>query len=404
MGVGMPTGFLLLLSVLSLLAACGDGDGGGGGGGQLGTIGGVGTTSLVYVTNRGANTVSGYTINSTTGGLAAVPGSPFARVSSPSSITVSANGFFAYVTNSGSNSVMAFRVGTDGALLPVTSTPTNPNPVPTGVNPVAAMLSPDTEFLYVANTGSDTVTAFGIGPGGELTPIPQAGSALNPISTEGTAPRGIAVAPDGRFLYVANSGSNNVTAYSIGATGLLTLVPPTASNPNPVSTDGTTPRGIAVARGGRFLYVANSGSNNVTAFSIGGTGLLTPVPSTGPSPNPVSVAGTAPNDIIISSNGQFLYTANGGGNVSAFAIVGSGLLSLMPASGNSLNPTAAGTAPAGVTISPDGKFLYVANGGGNVSAYQVAVETGVLSPLSPLMGSPFPAGTSPSSIAAPGRP
>ncbi|MDH4329528.1 MAG: lactonase family protein, partial [Nitrospira sp.] len=106
----------------------------------------------------------------------------------------------------------------------------------------------------------------------------------------------------------------------------------------------------------------------------------------------------------ISSNGQFLYAANGGGNVSAFAIMGSGLLSLIPASGNSLNPTAAGTAPAGVTISPDGKFLYVANGGGNVSAYQVAVETGVLSPLSPLMGSPFPAGTSPSSIAAPGRP
>jgi DNA-binding beta-propeller fold protein YncE len=159
-----------------------------------------------------------------------------------------------------------------------------------------------------------------------------------------------------------------------------------------------------MATNGRVLYVANSGSNTVTAFSIGGTGLLTLVPSTGANPNPISVGGTAPNDLTVSSDGQFLYTANGGGNVTAFTIGGSGLLSLIPASGNILNPTVAGTAPAAVTVSPNGQFLYVANGGGNVSTYQTAAQTGALSPLSPLLGNPFPAGTSPSGIAIPGRP
>jgi 6-phosphogluconolactonase (cycloisomerase 2 family) len=181
-------------------------------------------------------------------------------------------------------------------------------------------------------------------------------------------------------------------------------VPSTASNPNPISTGGTTPRAMAVAPGGRFLYAANRGSNNVTVFSIGAAGLLTLVPSTGANPNPISVGGTAPNDLTVSSDGQFLYTANGGGNVTAFTIGGSGLLSLIPASGNILNPTVAGTAPAAVTVSPNGQFLYVANGGGNVSTYQIAAQTGALSPLSPLLGNPFPAGTSPSGIAIPGRP
>ena len=46
-------------------------------------------------------------------------------------------------------------------------------------------------------------------------------------------------------VYVANSGSNNVTAFTIGTGGVLTLVPSTGGNPNPV-TVGTTPKGIAV--------------------------------------------------------------------------------------------------------------------------------------------------------------
>jgi 6-phosphogluconolactonase (cycloisomerase 2 family) len=55
-----------------------------------------------------------------------------------------------------------------------------------------------------------------------------------------------------------------------------------------------------------------------------------------------------------------------------------------------------------VTVSPNGSFLYVANGGSNnVSAFTINSSTGVLAAVA---GSPFSAGTTPSGIATPGRP
>jgi 6-phosphogluconolactonase (cycloisomerase 2 family) len=212
------------------------------------------------------------------------------------------------------------------------------------------------------------------------------------------------ISPNGQFLYVSSSTSNVITVFQIGASGLLTLVPATGANQNPISAGGTAPKSIRISPNGSFLYVANSGSNTVTAFQIGTNGLLTLAPATAGNPNPISVGGTAPNGIIVSSNGQFLYSANGGGNVTTFTIGGGGLLTLVPQSSGNLNPIGAGTNPAAVTLSPDGQVLFVANGGGTVSSYTIATATGLLVPVNPLLGNPFRAGTGPSSIATPGRP
>lgn len=395
--------FALSMCVLLAGSGCGDEDGGGGGG--FGAIGGVGTTSIVYVANRGSDDVSGYSINPTTGTLTAIAGSPFPQIADPSAIAVSSNGFFAFVTNAGaSNTVTAFRVATDGRLLRVPSTQSNPNPAPVGMDPVALAISPNNQFVYVANRGSDTVTAFSIEDAGALMLAPQTGSATNPVSVQGDAPSCVTISPNGQFLYVSSSTSNNVTVFQIGASGLLTLVPATGTNPNPVSTGGTAPKNIGMSPNGSSLYVANSGSNTLTAFQIGSNGLLTQVPTTAGNPNPISVGGTAPNGIIVSSNGQFLYSANGGGNVTTFTIGGGGLLTLVPPSSGNLNPVPAGTNPVAVTLSPDGHVLFVANGGGTVSSYTIATATGLLVPVNPLLGNPFRAGTSPSGIATPGRP
>jgi 6-phosphogluconolactonase len=57
-----------------------------------------------------------------------------------------------------------------------------------------------------------------------------------------------------QFVYVANASSNNVSAYSIGASGALIPVPgsPFAA--------GTQPQSVAVDPTGRFAYVANLGA------------------------------------------------------------------------------------------------------------------------------------------------
>ncbi|MDH4084737.1 MAG: lactonase family protein [Nitrospira sp.] len=402
---------LVWLTLCMLLApGCGDGGGeggiGGGGTSGLGTIGGgEGTAASVYVTNTGSNDVSAYSINQSTGGLAVISGSPFVDVPAPSAIALSSNGFFAYIANGRTNKVTAFRIGTNGALLLGASTPDTPNPASVGTAPRALAISRDSRFLYVANSGSDTVTGFSIGAAGVLTLVPQTTGNPNPVSAGGLSPVALAMSSTGRVLYVANSTSSTITTFQVESSGLLTQVPQAGPGTNPISTNVAGPTALAMSPNGQFLYVTNSASNTVTAFRVETSGLLTLIPPTGSTPNPVSTGGTTPNSIAVVRNGVHLYIANGGGTVSAFTIGSNGLLALVPASGTVQNPTptlVAGSTPTALTISQDGQFLYVANSGGTVSAYTIASDSGTLIPLTQLLGNPFRTGTNPSAIAVSG--
>src|SRR5262249_50435556 len=98
--------------------------------------------------------------------------------------------------------------------------------------------------------------------------------------------------------------------------------------------------------------------------------------------------------------GGFVYVANCGspcdaahpGSVSAYTIDGA-TGALTPVAGS---PFPAGEGSLSVGVDPSGQFVYVGNSGsGDVSAYRIAA-TGALTPID---GSPFPAGTNPSSVA-----
>jgi YVTN family beta-propeller protein len=69
------------------------------------------------------------------------------------------------------------------------------------------------------------------------------------------------VDPAGKFAYVTNSGSNDVSMYTIDATtGALTSMGTIAAGTDPVS--------VAVDPAGKFAYVTNSGSNDVSMYTI----------------------------------------------------------------------------------------------------------------------------------------
>ena len=88
---------------------------------------------------------------------------------------------------------------------------------------------------------------------------------------------------------------------------------------------------------------------------------------------------------------EFAYVANQGGNVSAYRIGANGALT--PLAGS---PFTAGIDPLSVAVDPLGRFVYVANRtSDNVSAYRIDAN-GVLTPVP---GSPFPAGDIPDSVA-----
>ena len=82
------------------------------------------TPKFAYVVNAcistsdcSAGNVSAYTINSSTGALRAVAGSPFAAGGGPYSVTVDPSGRFAYVANSGDDTVSAYTINSSTGAL-----------------------------------------------------------------------------------------------------------------------------------------------------------------------------------------------------------------------------------------------------------------------------------------------
>ena len=329
---------------------------------------------FAYVANSGSGNVSAYTINSSSGALTGVSGSPFAAATTPKAVAVDPAGKFLYVANSGSANVSAYTINSSsGALTSIGS------PFAAGTTPSSVAVDPSGRFVYVANAGSANVSAYTINSSsGALTSI--AGS---PFSA-GTTPVSLTVDPSGRFLYVANSGTNDVSGFSIDPTlGGLTSLGATVPA-------GTGPSSIVVDASGRFAFVSNSGAGTVSAYLVTATsGLLVVNPDLGSIP-----AGTTPSSVTVDPARGFVYVTNSGSNdVSIFTINPS--TGALAANGS---PVVAGTAPSSISADPSGAFAFVANSGaGNVSAYTISAS-GVLV----VNGTPAGAGTTPESVATTG--
>lgn len=66
---------------------------------------------------------------------------------------------------------------------------------------------------------------------------------------------------DPRFAFVANANDNTISVYTVNATsGFL--------RDNGYVAVGAKPSGVTVAPNGKFLYVADSGAAGVSAFSV----------------------------------------------------------------------------------------------------------------------------------------
>lgn len=182
---------------------------------------------VLYIANSKSNNISAYSIDSTTGAIAALPGSPYAAGTAPDSIvavapfqnpTTMTSPAIVVATNRGSNNVSVYLVGSGGSLAPVLG-----SPFPAGLGPAAATTVlnqplPSTsntggqDFLYVANSGSNDISAYNVDPAtGVLTPL--TGSPFK----AGTRPSSIAASnsPAPEAVFVANAGSNDMSVYGI---------------------------------------------------------------------------------------------------------------------------------------------------------------------------------------------
>src|SRR3990172_11566291 len=132
-----------------------------------------------------------------------------------------------------------------------------------------------------------------------------------------------------------------------------------------------------------FAYVVNNIDGTIFAYTINAsTGALTPVLG-----SPWG-AGFLPTSVAVDKSGTFAFVANLNGLIQ-YEIFDDGAL-------QPIFQGITGNGPLSVAVDPSGNFVYVANSGSdNVSAFTIDAS-GVLSPMA---GSPFPAGTAPISVA-----
>jgi hypothetical protein len=252
-----------------------------------------------FGTSIGAQAIGIYTINTSTGLLTAVGGSPIPlytgngstpAVVTPTGLLITPSNSYVYVSL-GSLGVQILTLGTNGALA-TGSTPSLLLPTSTSTSPSDQGLASDplSAFLFVSeiNTG---LRVLSIGTGGSLKEVSGSPYAV------GTGPTGVIVDPTGSYVYVANKGSNNISAFTLtAASGQLTGIAG-----SPFASGGLLPIALVNDNSKKFVAVINSGSNGsggnndmqVFKFDTTTNGKLDPVSTatTGTDPtNPQSIA------------------------------------------------------------------------------------------------------------------
>jgi 6-phosphogluconolactonase len=198
---------------------------------------------------------------------------------------------------------------TTGLLTAVTGSPlglyTGNASTPTVLTPTAMLITPDNAYVYVglASLGVQILT---LGSGGALS-TGSAPSLLLPYSKSSSpADYGLASDPGSKFLFVGEFNTG-LRALSIGTNGSLSEV-----SGSPYST-GTGSAGVIVDSTGSYVYVANKGSNNISGFALTATsGQLTPI-----SGSPFSSGGQLPIAFASDNTKQFLAVINSGSNGSS---------------------------------------------------------------------------------------
>jgi DNA-binding beta-propeller fold protein YncE len=269
---------------------------------------------------------------------------------------------YVYAT-SWSQTVRQYSADDAGLLSSLT-----PPAVGTGLTSTAVAASPDRRNLYVVNQGSATVSQFDIRLDGTLNP--KTPNSVVTGSTPGSAPVSLAVAPDGRHVFVVNRAEATVWTFDVDGAGALTFASSAATGPGPAQ--------IAVSPDGSSAYVTNFSGASVSQFDVSAVGALTPKdPATVP-------AGSQPAGIAVSSDGESVYATNQvpDGTIAQFSVdpANGGLEPKAPAT------VAAGTQPRGIVAAAGA--VYVTNVGSNTISQYGADGGGALSQLAPAVGAP----------------
>jgi len=271
---------------------------------------------FVFATNAPDNTISGFSIDPSTGILTLIPGSPFptgGNACQGMGLAVSPNAPFLFAMNTCSRDISSFRIGDNGALTLI-GTGTS-----TGGEGEDVKVTGDGKFLAVSLSGFRLGTAiFKIGQAGDLTPAPG-----SPFPGSPGFAGALEVNCGGDQLFVLNDGNpSSVDVFHIALDGSLTLTPPSPFLiPIPPAAGGEV--SMYLSPDEKSLFVGDVFSF-ASSFHVASDGSLTPESSFVPANGTIFMG-----HVVTDPSGKFLYGSGLLGNIAAYSIDSNAALTLL---------------------------------------------------------------------------
>ncbi len=395
-------GTVVVLVAIGMLVACG-------------SIFHRGSDGLMLVASQGSSLVQTFSFTLATGTITGIsnPTSDTTNLTCvlpgfPGQMVIDPTGTFVYMIinqaapcPNSANGILVLKVNSDGTIA--NSGTVTPDP-----NPIALTLDSTGKFLYVAEGLGATVNVYSVSSG-SLTSVPQnfilppqlgfqpsnfVALALTPTVFP-TVKNGTQIAacfqqaaPTSEFLYLVDQPNNVVWEFDVNmSTGALTVSPNMVAPGGPFLTD-QLPAGIAVDPCNRFVYVSDSLTAKLSAYTLCSSVIQGTCP--GPVPDgrlkqvagsPFSLTGTtvSPGQVAVDPLGNNVYVVDTGANhVFSFHIgpTTGAVTAGTPAS------VSTGQRPTQIAFRSDGNWMFVSNfNSGTVSQYQVTPLTGALAPL-----------------------
>lgn len=344
-----------------------------------------------------------YKINSATGGLTEISGSPFATAVGLNCIQFEPRGKFGYALGfyDGGNILKGYSRDANSGLL----TELSWSPMTVGNDPVGLAIDPLGQYLYFVNaeitSGKPTSIA-----GYAIDPSTGALTAINgmPISVANTT-TAVAIEPLGNYAYVSHGGGNTVDQYKIDrSTGTLTLV-----SGSTITTD-INPSGLVFSADGTHAYVSAllSKLGDVTSGTIASlnvdsaSGKLTQIGKV--------AAGTTPGAVTVDPSGQFVYSSENSSYVHVHKMQADGTLKFVRSVETRQGPLSLAFLGGSSAVSYKPASIFVTTtGDGLITGYAVQSDGGLqkgssaATPATPISVAVLPWGTQ-ALVAASGAP
>ena len=271
-------------------------------------------------------------------------------LTSPTTAGSDAPGAVYALTNQASgNAVAMYARAADGSLSWIGAVPTGGTGTGASLGSQGALaLSDDGRWLFAVNAGSNDVSALRVTPSGL--------SLASRVASGGIGPSSVTV--HGNLLYVLNAGgAGNISGFSIGGDGALT---PLSGSTRALSGAGVGPAQVSFSPNGDWLVVTEKATNRIDLYAVDGDGVAG-ARSTSPA------AGGTPFGFAFGHRSD-LFVSEAAGSASSYLIGGDGTLTVASGAVSTYQG-----APCWAAVTKNGKFGYTANAhSGSISGFAIA--------------------------------